>query len=51
MTSGNPEIGVRIDCGGLGVNVHDQGSGQPVVLNSRFGARRVGLGQLASGYS
>ncbi len=32
MTSGNPEIGVRIDCGGLGVNVHDQGSGRPVVL-------------------
>ena len=32
MTSGNPEIGKRIDCGGLGVNVHDQGSGRPVVL-------------------
>ena len=32
MTSGNPEIGVRTDCGGLGVNVHDQGSGRPVVL-------------------
>ncbi|MGO9485723.1 MAG: alpha/beta fold hydrolase [Rhodomicrobium sp.] len=32
MGSGNPEIGKRIDCGVLGVNVHDRGSGRPVVL-------------------
>jgi 2-hydroxymuconate-semialdehyde hydrolase len=32
MESGNPEIGARIDCGGLGVNVHDHGGGRPVVL-------------------
>jgi 2-hydroxymuconate-semialdehyde hydrolase len=32
MANGNPEIGRRIDCGGLGVNVHDHGAGRPVVL-------------------
>jgi 2-hydroxymuconate-semialdehyde hydrolase len=32
MDGSNPEIGVTIDCGGLGTNVHDRGSGRPVVL-------------------
>jgi 2-hydroxymuconate-semialdehyde hydrolase len=32
MESGNPEIGQRLDCGGLGVNVHDHGAGRAVVL-------------------
>ncbi len=32
MDNGNPEIGKRADCGGLGVNFHDQGSGHPIVL-------------------
>ncbi|MGC1584677.1 MAG: alpha/beta hydrolase [Rhodomicrobium sp.] len=32
MDTGNPEIGRLVNCGGLSVNLHDQGSGHPVVL-------------------